>query len=114
MKGGEGASLIVSSKKKDVHSRETGTGTGGGGAGESRMKRLFGFELSDVSSWQKFVCLLNRPTDPASLGVFRFLFALASREKERLEEKQRGARKERAKNEDEWKTSHDNLQKTSR
>lgn len=77
-----GASLIVSSKKKDVHSREpgngtgTGTGTEGGGAGESRMKRLFGFELSDVSSWQKFVCLLNRPTDPASLGVFRFLFGM--------------------------------------
>ncbi|MGH0127815.1 UNVERIFIED_CONTAM: hypothetical protein FKN15_052449 [Acipenser sinensis] len=77
-----GASLIVSSKKKNVHSREpgkgtgTGTGTEGGGAGESRMKRLFGFELSDVSSWQKFVCLLNRPTDPASLGVFRFLFGM--------------------------------------
>ncbi|MGH0130569.1 UNVERIFIED_CONTAM: hypothetical protein FKN15_015420 [Acipenser sinensis] len=74
------ASLIVSSKKKDVLSREpgkgTGTGTEGGGAGESRMKRLFGFELSDVSSWQKFVCLLNRPTDPASLGVFRFLFGM--------------------------------------
>ncbi|MBN3276865.1 VKGC carboxylase, partial [Polyodon spathula] len=40
------------------------------------MKRLFGLELSDVSSWQKFVCLLNRPTDPASLGVFRFLFGM--------------------------------------
>nr|XP_033804530.1 vitamin K-dependent gamma-carboxylase [Geotrypetes seraphini] len=42
----------------------------------SRMKRIFGFEVSDFSSWNRFVCLLNRPTDPASLGVFRFLFGL--------------------------------------
>ncbi|XP_030057540.1 vitamin K-dependent gamma-carboxylase [Microcaecilia unicolor] len=42
----------------------------------SWMKRIFGFELSDFSSWNRFVCLLNRPTDPASLGVFRFLFGL--------------------------------------
>ncbi|XP_029459136.1 vitamin K-dependent gamma-carboxylase-like [Rhinatrema bivittatum] len=42
----------------------------------SWMKRVFGFEVSDFSSWRRFVCLLNRPTDPASLGVFRFLFGL--------------------------------------
>ncbi|KAJ1091821.1 hypothetical protein NDU88_004936 [Pleurodeles waltl] len=42
----------------------------------SRMKRLFGFEVADVTSWHRFVCLMNRPTDPASLGIFRFLFGL--------------------------------------
>ncbi|XP_048876489.1 vitamin K-dependent gamma-carboxylase isoform X1 [Brienomyrus brachyistius] len=43
---------------------------------ESWMKRVFGFEKGDLSSWERVVCLLNRPTDPASLGVFRFLFGL--------------------------------------
>lgn len=42
------------------------------------MKRLFGFEIEDVSSWHRLVCLLNRPTDPASLGIFRFLFGESS------------------------------------
>lgn len=41
---------------------------------ESMMKRLFGFEKEDLSSWHRLVSLLNRPTDPASLGIFRFLF----------------------------------------
>uniref|UniRef100_A0A8C9SK90 Gamma-glutamyl carboxylase n=1 Tax=Scleropages formosus TaxID=113540 RepID=A0A8C9SK90_SCLFO len=45
-------------------------------AAESWMKRIFGFEKEDLSSWERLVCLLNRPTDPASLGVFRFLFGL--------------------------------------
>ncbi|XP_043537576.1 vitamin K-dependent gamma-carboxylase-like isoform X2 [Chiloscyllium plagiosum] len=40
----------------------------------SRTKRIFGFELSDFRNWRRFVSLLNRPTDPACLGVFRFLF----------------------------------------
>lgn len=40
------------------------------------MQRLFGFELEDLSSWHRFVCLLNRPMDPASLGIFRFLFGM--------------------------------------
>lgn len=40
----------------------------------STMKRLFGFEKQDLSSWHRLLCLLNRPTDPASLGIFRFLF----------------------------------------
>ncbi|XP_063788044.1 vitamin K-dependent gamma-carboxylase isoform X1 [Pseudophryne corroboree] len=42
----------------------------------SFMSRVFGFEWSDLSSWHRFVSLLNRPTDPAGLGVFRFLFGL--------------------------------------
>ncbi|KAG9353838.1 hypothetical protein JZ751_011962 [Albula glossodonta] len=43
---------------------------------ESWMKRIFGFEKTDVSSCERLVCLLNRPTDPASLGIFRFLFGM--------------------------------------
>lgn len=38
------------------------------------MGKLLGFEWTDVSSWGRLVTLLNRPTDPASLAVFRFLF----------------------------------------
>uniref|UniRef100_A0A672NJS5 Vitamin K-dependent gamma-carboxylase n=1 Tax=Sinocyclocheilus grahami TaxID=75366 RepID=A0A672NJS5_SINGR len=44
--------------------------------GTSTMKRLFGFEKEDISSWHRLVCLLSRPTDPASLGIFRFLFGM--------------------------------------
>lgn len=40
------------------------------------MGKLLGFEWTDVSSWGRLVTLLNRPTDPASLAVFRFLFGL--------------------------------------
>ncbi|XP_073444668.1 vitamin K-dependent gamma-carboxylase [Dendrobates tinctorius] len=40
------------------------------------IRRVFGFDGSDLSSWQRFVSLMNRPTDPAGLGVFRFLFGL--------------------------------------
>ncbi|CAL8277732.1 unnamed protein product [Merluccius merluccius] len=43
-------------------------------AAASRMKRLFGFEREDLSSWHRVVCLLNRPTDPAALGIFRCMF----------------------------------------
>ncbi|XP_052029894.1 vitamin K-dependent gamma-carboxylase isoform X4 [Apodemus sylvaticus] len=41
----------------------------------SRMQKILGFEWTDLSSWQSVVTLLNRPTDPANLAVFRFLFA---------------------------------------
>lgn len=40
------------------------------------MGKLLGFEAADLCSWERLVSLLNRPTDPASLGVFRFLFGL--------------------------------------
>lgn len=39
-----------------------------------KFKENFGFEFADLSSWERFVCLLSRPTDPASLGVTRFMF----------------------------------------
>ncbi|XP_016057281.1 PREDICTED: vitamin K-dependent gamma-carboxylase isoform X3 [Miniopterus natalensis] len=45
-------------------------------SGPSRARKLLGFEWTDVSSWGRLVTLLNRPTDPASLAVFRFLFGL--------------------------------------
>ena len=40
----------------------------------SRMYDLFGFSMNDISSWSRFVQLMNRPMDPSSLGVTRFLF----------------------------------------
>uniref|UniRef100_A0A8C5H6I0 Vitamin K-dependent gamma-carboxylase n=1 Tax=Gouania willdenowi TaxID=441366 RepID=A0A8C5H6I0_GOUWI len=43
---------------------------------KSRMEQIFGFKKEDLSSWHNLVCLLNRPTDSASLGIFRCLFGL--------------------------------------
>ncbi|XP_058473628.1 vitamin K-dependent gamma-carboxylase [Solea solea] len=43
---------------------------------KSRMEQIFGFRKEDLTSWQNLVTLLNRPTDPASLGIFRCLFGL--------------------------------------
>jgi len=40
----------------------------------NNFERLFSFKISDVSSFEKFVQFLYRPTDPASLGVARALF----------------------------------------
>lgn len=42
----------------------------------NRMEQLFGFSPEDLCSWQSLVTLLNRPMDPASLGIFRFLFGM--------------------------------------
>ncbi|XP_008422324.1 vitamin K-dependent gamma-carboxylase [Poecilia reticulata] len=42
----------------------------------SKMEEIFGFRKGDVSSWGNLVALLNRPTDPASLGIFRCMFGL--------------------------------------
>ncbi|XP_027031142.2 vitamin K-dependent gamma-carboxylase [Tachysurus fulvidraco] len=53
-----------------------GNGSGIGPQVKSRMQSLFGFEKEDLSSWHHFVCLLNRPTDPASLGIFRCLYGM--------------------------------------
>lgn len=38
------------------------------------MEQIFGFKKEDLSSWKNLVTLLNRPTDPASLGIFRCMF----------------------------------------
>ncbi|XP_003965623.2 vitamin K-dependent gamma-carboxylase [Takifugu rubripes] len=43
---------------------------------KTKMEQLFGFKKEDLSSWHNLVLLLNRPTDPASLGIFRCLFGL--------------------------------------
>ncbi|XP_042788808.1 vitamin K-dependent gamma-carboxylase isoform X4 [Panthera leo] len=56
--------------QKDKAGRTSGPSQGSG------MVKLLGFEWTDVSSWGRLVTLLNRPTDPASLAVFRFLFGL--------------------------------------
>lgn len=41
---------------------------------KTKMEQLFGFKREDLTSWHNLVLLLNRPTDPASLGIFRCLF----------------------------------------
>lgn len=41
---------------------------------KTKMEQIFGFKKEDVASWHNLVLLLNRPTDPASLGIFRCLF----------------------------------------
>lgn len=40
----------------------------------SRMYELFGFELKDLRSLPSLVNLLNRPSDPSALALFRILF----------------------------------------
>lgn len=42
----------------------------------SIMRRVFGFELSDLQSWSNIVKLLNRPEDPSSLAVLRIFFGM--------------------------------------
>lgn len=69
-----GAPYVEPSKGKKKSSKENKQETLAPSEQTSTMKRLFGFEKEDVSSWHRLVCLLNRPTDPASLGIFRFLF----------------------------------------
>ncbi len=41
---------------------------------ETKVKKLFGFEFSDLSSFKNFVVLMNRPEDPSNLAIFRILF----------------------------------------
>lgn len=38
------------------------------------FEKLYGYKVSDVSSFDKFTRFLYRPTDSASLGVARALF----------------------------------------
>lgn len=40
----------------------------------TKMERIVGFKKEDLTSWHRLVSLLNRPSDPASLGIFRCLF----------------------------------------
>lgn len=71
-----GAPYVEPSKGKKKSSKENKQETLAPSEQTSTMKRLFGFEKEDISSWHRLVCLLNRPTDPASLGIFRFLFGM--------------------------------------
>lgn len=41
---------------------------------DESFENVCGFRLSDLSTYDKFVALMYRPTDPASLGVARALF----------------------------------------
>lgn len=60
--------LVADKVQKDKAGHTSGPSKTG------HMRKLSGFEWTDVSSWGRLVTLLNRPTDPASLAVFRFLF----------------------------------------
>uniref|UniRef100_A0A672QTH5 Vitamin K-dependent gamma-carboxylase n=1 Tax=Sinocyclocheilus grahami TaxID=75366 RepID=A0A672QTH5_SINGR len=71
-----GAPYVEPSKVKKKSSNENKQATLAPSEQTSTVKRLFGFEKEDISSWHRLVCLLNRPTDPASLGIFRFLFGM--------------------------------------
>ena len=72
--------LIVAGKFKMVNQKRGGghskdqTGAGHCQQIEGHMRKIFGFSTSDLSSWSALVKLLTRPTDPANLGVVRFLF----------------------------------------
>lgn len=37
-------------------------------------KEVLGFDSADFRSWESFVALTNRPTDPSNLAVFRICF----------------------------------------
>lgn len=39
-----------------------------------KFDRICGFQVEDLTSWEKFVRLMYRPTDPSSLGITRLLF----------------------------------------
>ncbi|XP_067935757.1 vitamin K-dependent gamma-carboxylase-like isoform X1 [Watersipora subatra] len=43
---------------------------------DSSMKRLIGFELADLRSYNRFVRLCSAPADPSSLAIFRIVFGL--------------------------------------
>ncbi|XP_011302375.1 vitamin K-dependent gamma-carboxylase [Fopius arisanus] len=43
---------------------------------DNKLESLWGFKLSDLTNYERFVELLYRPTDGASLGVARALFGL--------------------------------------
>lgn len=68
-RGSARAATASDKVQKNKSARTSGLSQG------SRMEKLLGFEWTDLSSWQSVVTLLNRPTDPANLAVFRFLFA---------------------------------------
>ncbi|XP_074838044.1 vitamin K-dependent gamma-carboxylase [Carettochelys insculpta] len=84
---GRAAAALLSEPPPGPRRRARAGGSGGDGAqvgpgpepgprSRTWARTVLGFEWADLSSWPRFVCLLNRPTDPAGLGVFRVLFGL--------------------------------------
>ncbi|XP_041825213.1 vitamin K-dependent gamma-carboxylase [Melanotaenia boesemani] len=70
------AGALVSSDGEDQTAKRDATPKTDQAQARSKMEQIFGFKKEDLSSWQNFVALLNRPTDPASLGIFRCLFGV--------------------------------------
>ncbi|KAK7895714.1 hypothetical protein WMY93_021039 [Mugilogobius chulae] len=68
--------LMSSDEGKTVTKKDKGASQKEQPQSKTRMEQIFGFRTEDLRSWQSLVTLLNRPMDPASLGIFRFLFGL--------------------------------------
>lgn len=65
-----------SHEDKAAAKKETGDSQKEQAPCKNKMEQIFGFNTKDLCSWHGLVTLLNRPMDPASLGVFRFLFGM--------------------------------------
>lgn len=65
---------LVSSDGEEETAKTTAAPTKDQPQTKSKMEKIFGFRKEDLASWSSLVALLNRPTDPASLGIFRCLF----------------------------------------
>ncbi|XP_021361813.1 vitamin K-dependent gamma-carboxylase-like [Mizuhopecten yessoensis] len=69
-RSGKGGSQPNVASNNERIKQNTATETG------ARQRVLFGFAFSELTSWKSFVRLMCRPTDPAALGVMRFLYGV--------------------------------------
>ncbi|XP_026195617.1 vitamin K-dependent gamma-carboxylase [Anabas testudineus] len=70
------AGALVSSDGEEQTAKKDATSKKDKPQTKTKMEHIFGFKKEDLTSWRSLVSLLNRPTDPASLGIFRCLFGL--------------------------------------
>ncbi|KAK3909923.1 Vitamin K-dependent gamma-carboxylase [Frankliniella fusca] len=77
-----GKDAAVATGFRDDESRTTTTRTTTACLGEAAgsttpsFRAVVGVDAADLCSWRRFVAMLYRPTDPASLAVIRILFGL--------------------------------------
>ncbi|KAF3849167.1 hypothetical protein F7725_015664 [Dissostichus mawsoni] len=67
---------LVSSDGEEQTAKEDAAPTKDTPQTKGKFEKIFGFRREDLTSWDSLVTLLNRPSDPASLGIFRCLFGL--------------------------------------
>ncbi|XP_034090042.1 vitamin K-dependent gamma-carboxylase [Gymnodraco acuticeps] len=70
------AGSLVSSDGEEQTAKEDAAPTKDTPQTKGKFEKIFGFRREDLTSWDSLVTLLNRPSDPASLGIFRCLFGL--------------------------------------